>query len=104
MNELISFHGVKGATGILAAQELRAALAICSGLSNKEIARSMECAPGTVKKTVERVFFKMGVSSRAALVTKAFHLGLISFVNVMTPNPNPGNRQEQDQHAGVLIA
>ncbi|WP_341520742.1 LuxR C-terminal-related transcriptional regulator [Pseudomonas sp. G.S.17] len=93
---------LQGDTGFLATQELRTALAICAGLANKEIAKEMDCAPGTVKKTVERLFYKMGVSSRAALVAEAFKRGLISFSCAATQGPQ--HHHEQDQHAGVLIA
>ncbi|WP_183146560.1 response regulator transcription factor [Pseudomonas coronafaciens] len=78
MSGLIVFAGLQGSTGLLAERELQAALAICSGLSGKEAARAMNCAPGTVKKTVERIFYKLGVSNRASMVTEVFKRGLIS--------------------------
>ncbi|WP_341522182.1 LuxR C-terminal-related transcriptional regulator [Pseudomonas sp. G.S.17] len=99
---MIKFKDLQGTKGVLAEQELRAALAICTGLATKEIARVLECAPGTAKKTIERIFFKLGVSSRAALVAEAFKRGLISFA--CTANPNPEGQENTDQHAGVLIA
>ncbi|HEY0287174.1 MAG TPA: helix-turn-helix transcriptional regulator [Pseudomonas sp.] len=102
MSEVIKFQNFEGRTGLLAGQELRAALAVCSGLSNKQIAKTLGCAPGTVKKTIERIFFKFRVSSRAALVAKAFALGLISFA--CPTNPTPENHQGDSQHDGVLIA
>lgn len=101
MCEVISFKSLLGTTGILATQELRAALAICTGMANKEIARELNCSPATIKKSVERIFFKLGVSNRAALVARAFAMGLISFSGGMIPTPQ---RQDQDQHAGILIA
>lgn len=78
MSGFIKFAGLQGTTGLLAEQEMRAALAICSGLSGKEAARAMNCAPGTVKKTVERIFFKLGVCNRASMVAEAFKRGIIS--------------------------
>ena len=99
----ITFGKLRATTGILAEQELRAALAICSGLSNKEISKSMECAPGTVKKTIERIFFKLKVSNRSALVAEAFRIGLISFAGGMMPTPQ--HHQDQDaSHAGIFLA
>ena len=79
MSAVINFGKLQGTIGILAEQELRAALAICTGLSTKEIAKAIGCAPSTVKKTVERIFFKFSVSSRTALIAEAFRRGLISF-------------------------
>lgn len=67
----------QGVTGLLAEQELIAALAICAGLANKEIARMAGRAPGTVKKSIERVFYKLGVSSRSAVPAELFCRGLI---------------------------
>ena len=78
MERVITFGELQGSTGFLAEQELRATLAICAGLANKEIARAFGCAPSTVKKSIERAFFKFGVSSRTALVAEAFKRGLIS--------------------------
>jgi DNA-binding NarL/FixJ family response regulator len=98
MSKVISFGKLQGTTGVLAEQELRAALAICAGMANKEIARLVGCAPSTVKKSIERVFYKLGVSNRAALVAKVFTLGLIQ-----APTPDP-QHQEQDSHDSVLIA
>jgi DNA-binding CsgD family transcriptional regulator len=95
----ITFGKLQATTGLLALQELRAALAICAGLANKEIARAMDCAPGTVKKTIERLFFKLGVSSRSALVAEAFRLGLVSFTGGPTPE-----HQRDESHDGVFIA
>ncbi len=102
MSGIIKFGELKGTTGLLAEQEMRAALAICAGLSGKEAARVLGCAPSTIKKTVERVFYKLGVSSRAALVTEAFKLGLICFACNMTPSPQ--HQQEQEPTNGIFIA
>ncbi len=98
---IISFEGLQGYTGFLAEQEMRTALAICAGLSGKETAKVMGCAPGTVKKTVERIFFKLGVSNRAALVAEALKRGLIAFACNMTPAPQP--QQEQESINGVFL-
>lgn len=101
MSGIINFGQFQGSTGLLAQQEMRAALAICAGLSGKETARVLGCAPGTVKKTVERIFFKLGVSNRAALVAEAFKRGLIASACNMAPPPQ---NQEQESTNGVLIA
>lgn len=101
MSILINYGVLRGVTGLLAEQELRAAMAICTGLSGKEAARELGCAPSTVKKTVERIFFKLGVSNRAALVAEAFRRGLISFSGTSSPTPE---NQRDESHDGILIA
>lgn len=80
---IITYGKLRGTTGILAEQELRAALAVCSGLANKEIARVVGCAPGTVKKSIERVFYKLGVSSRSAIPAELFCRGIARHMVVL---------------------
>lgn len=104
MSAVINFGKLQGAIGILAEQELRAALAVYAGLNNKEIARVVGCAPSTVKKSIERVFYKLGVTRRAALVAKAFSLGLIQVSGVIAPNPGPQDQRDSDQFQGTFIA
>jgi DNA-binding CsgD family transcriptional regulator len=104
MREVISFGSLMGKTGVLATQELRAALAICSGMANKEIARELDCSPATVKKSIERIFFKFGVSNRAALVAEAFKLGVITFASNMAPDQEPQNHQPESSIPGVFVA
>lgn len=98
----ITFGKLEATTGFLAAQEARTALAVCSGLSNKEIARVMDCAPDTVKKTIARVFYKIRVSSRSALVAEVFRLGLVAFTGNMMPAPQ--RHEEDDTNQGVFVA
>ncbi|WP_339546292.1 LuxR C-terminal-related transcriptional regulator [Pseudomonas sp. RA_35y_Pfl2_P32] len=76
MSTVVNFGKLQGTTGVLAEQELRAALAVCAGLANKEIARAVGCAPGTVKKSIERVFYKLGITSRSAIPTELFCRGI----------------------------
>jgi len=83
MSTVISFGKLQGTTGILAEQELRAALAVCTGMANKEIARVFGCAPGTVKKSIERVFYKLGVSRRSAIPTELFCRGIARHLVVL---------------------
>ena len=40
---------------------------VCDGLSNKEIARALNCSEGTVKNHVHSILSKIGVSRRSAL-------------------------------------
>jgi LuxR family transcriptional regulator, maltose regulon positive regulatory protein len=51
---------------------------IAGGLSNKEIARSLEIGPETVKSHLKSVFTKLGVERRAQAVSRAQTLGLVS--------------------------
>lgn len=50
---------------------------IASGLSNKEIARSLGISPETVKTHVATIFLKLGVERRAQAVAFAGTLGMI---------------------------
>lgn len=83
MNNVISFKGIQGDVGLLAVQELKAALGICCGLANKEIARELACSPATVKKSIERIFFKLGVSSRSAVPTELFFRGIARKLSIL---------------------
>ncbi len=83
MSTVINFGKLQGTTGVLAEQELRAALAVCAGLANKEIARVVGCSPGTVKKSIERIFYKLGVSSRSAIPTELFCRGIARHLVVL---------------------
>jgi LuxR family transcriptional regulator, maltose regulon positive regulatory protein len=49
---------------------------IAEGLSNKEIARSLDIGPETVKSHLKSVFTKLGVERRAQAVSRAQTLGL----------------------------
>lgn len=102
MERVITFGELQGSTGFLAEQELRATLAICAGLANKEIARAIGCAPSAVKKSIERAFYKFGVSSRTALVAEAFKRGLIMISCSVPPAPQKHNNGNPSH--GVFIA
>lgn len=104
MSMVINFGKLQGTTGVLAEQELRAALAVCSGMANKEIARIVGCAPGTVKKSIERAFYKLGVNSRTALVAEAFRQGLVVFACNFGPGKDPERTKDNDQFQGTFIA
>ena len=51
---------------------------IAEGLSNKEIARSLDIGPETVKSYLKSVFTKLGVERRAQAVSRAQTLGLVT--------------------------
>ncbi len=94
----ITFGKLQATTGILAEQELRAALAVCAGLANKEIARSFGCATGTVKKSIERVFYKLGVTSRSAIPTELFCRGIARHLVVLACAVMAGHAAITDDH------
>lgn len=72
----VTYGRLEGTIGLLAEKELQAALCVCAGLANKEIAKVTGTAPSTVKKSIERVFFKLGVSSRSAIAAELFCRGI----------------------------
>jgi Response regulator containing a CheY-like receiver domain and an HTH DNA-binding domain len=98
MSAVIRLGKIEGTTGILAEQELRAALAICAGMANKEIARAVGCAPGTVKKSIERVFYKLGVSSRSAIPAELFCRGIARHFIVLICTILTGHAAITDDH------
>jgi LuxR family maltose regulon positive regulatory protein len=51
---------------------------IAQGLSNKEVARSLDIGPETVKSHLKSIFTKLGVEKRAQAVSRAQTLGLVA--------------------------
>jgi LuxR family transcriptional regulator, maltose regulon positive regulatory protein len=51
---------------------------IAEGLSNKEIARSLDIGPESVKTHLKSIFTKLGVEKRAQAVSRAQTLGLVA--------------------------
>lgn len=60
----------------LTARETEILRLMAGGYSNKEIARALDVAEGTVKNHVSNVLAKMGVRDRTRAVLKAFEAGL----------------------------
>jgi len=58
----------------LSARELEVLRLIVAGLSNKEIAAQLYLAVGTVKKHINNIYGKLGVSRRAQAIAKAREL------------------------------
>lgn len=98
MQNVISFRGMEGNVGILAAQELKAALGICCGLGNKEIARELDCSPATIKKSIERIFYKLGISSRSAVPTELFYRGIARKLSMIMCVALVGQSAMHDEH------
>jgi two-component system, NarL family, response regulator DevR len=61
---------------------------LASGLSNREIASTMHCSPGAVKKHVSIVLRKLGVSHRTSAIAVAAARGLLHD----DEQPNPASR------------
>jgi len=101
----ITAHGLTGFLGRGAApRELECLLAVAAGASGKEAARALGVTEDTVKKRLLSLTTKLGVTRRAALVAKAFSLGLIKVTGVIAPNPEPQHQEEGDQFQGTFIA
>ncbi|MBM9487012.1 helix-turn-helix transcriptional regulator [Pseudomonas sp. ICBG1301] len=101
----INFAGFTGFLGRGAApRELQCLMAVASGQTSKEAARELGVSPDTVDKRLLALTTKLGVSRRAALVAKAFALGLIQSAGAMTPNPGPQHQEDSHQHQGVFTA
>ena len=83
-------------------REMECLLSVAAGLTTKEVARDLGVAPGTVSKRLLALTTKLGVTRRAALVAKAFAMGLISLSTGMTPTPQ--DHQQGSEHEGVFIA
>jgi DNA-binding NarL/FixJ family response regulator len=63
--------------GLLSPRELQILRELVNGLSNKEIARRLAIAESTVKTHKERLYEKLGASSRSAAIETARSHGLL---------------------------
>jgi LuxR family maltose regulon positive regulatory protein len=62
----------------LSEQELRVLRLVAGGMSNRETAQELYVTVGTVKKHLNNIFGKLGVSSRTQAVARARELNLLS--------------------------
>jgi DNA-binding NarL/FixJ family response regulator len=62
----------------LSDRELEVLDAVVKGLTNREICRDLFIAQATVKRHIESIFEKLGVSDRASAVAEGFRQGLVS--------------------------
>jgi DNA-binding NarL/FixJ family response regulator len=69
--------GGNGVVATLSEREREVLFLIGKGLSNQEIARSLDVAPSTVKNHVTSVFAKIGARDRAQAVITAYEAGLV---------------------------
>lgn len=101
----ITAHGLTGFLGRGAApRELECLLAVAGGASGKEAARALGITEDSVKKRLLCLSTKLNVTRRAALVAKAFALGLIQTACVIAPNPGPQHTEDSYQFQGTFIA
>ena len=71
-----------GSGGVLSARELEILLLAARGLSNHEIASSLNVADGTVKRHLANTYEKMGVRSRGEATRKALYEEWITIQDV----------------------
>jgi DNA-binding NarL/FixJ family response regulator len=71
-----------GAAGVLSARELEILLLVARGLSNAQIASSLNLAEATVKRHLANVFQKMGVHSRGEASREALQREWITIEEV----------------------
>jgi DNA-binding CsgD family transcriptional regulator len=65
--------GRRGPRRSLTRRQLEIVRCLALGMSSDEIARQLLIAPGTVRKHLENVFNRLGVTSRTAAVTRVFY-------------------------------
>ncbi len=61
----------------LTARELEVLLLVCRGLTNKQIARALRCAPHTIEHHVSNILVKLDVASRTEAAVTAVRRRLI---------------------------
>jgi DNA-binding NarL/FixJ family response regulator len=71
-----------GSGGVLSARELEILLLAARGMSNQQIARSLNVAEGTVKRHLSNTYEKMGVGSRGEATRKALYEEWITIQDV----------------------
>ena len=60
----------------LTSRERQIALLVCTGLSNKQIARRLDVTEGTVKVHLHNIYVKLTIRNRTMLVLLALKLGV----------------------------
>lgn len=64
---------------VLSPRELEIARMVASGYPSKRIARTLEISGFTVDSHIRRIFVKLGVTTRAAMVARLTHQSLCGF-------------------------
>jgi DNA-binding CsgD family transcriptional regulator len=60
---------------VLSPRELEIVRLVAKGLANKTIGGVLDISPWTVASHIRRVFAKLGVSSRAAMIARVYEIG-----------------------------
>ena len=66
---------------MLTRREREILLWVAQGKSNREIAAVLYLAPGTIRKHLDNVYDKLGVSNRAGAVGRAFSIETETFAD-----------------------
>jgi DNA-binding NarL/FixJ family response regulator len=72
MGQMTSGGGTVGTVEPLTPRETQIARLVADGFVNKEIATKLEISEWTVSTHMRRIFAKLGVETRAAMVLKCF--------------------------------
>jgi DNA-binding CsgD family transcriptional regulator len=75
--EALSRAGAVGAPGGLTAREVEVLRLVAEGRTNREIAKALVLSDHTVRRHLQNIFNKIGVSSRAAATAFAFQRDLV---------------------------
>ena len=73
--------------GLLTAREVEVLALVASGMGNREVAGALHLSEHTVARHVQNVFAKLGVSSRAAAVSRAIEDGQLAAGGENAPRP-----------------
>ena len=80
--------------GLLTDREVEVLRLVASGRSNRDIAGALHLSEHTVARHMQNVFAKLGVSSRAAAISRAIEQGQLAaahrWLGRTTPAPRPG--------------
>jgi DNA-binding NarL/FixJ family response regulator len=83
-------EGGDGVESVLSARELEIVLLAARGLSNYQIAYSLQLSEATVKRHLANIYPKMGVSSRGEAARKALQEDWITIEEITEPDPEEG--------------
>lgn len=79
---------VREARAILSPRELEIAGMVAQGHPTKRIAHTLEISGFTVNSHLRRIFTKLGVTSRAAMVAQLTHHGLVDLAGTVGEQQN----------------
>jgi len=78
----------------LSSREVQAAILLCRGFSNKEIARALEIKPGTVKTHLRNLYRSFHVNGKVLLILAIVDDVIDNFYTPITPPSAPISIQE----------